>query len=195
MKSHNFRTHTWKKKNQTGMDHMSFLMNSTNAQRSFIHELASQQLGHPPSNMWGVPIPEELHQPADKQTLQFVVHAAKHSPHEFGRLISSHKKASGMIGDIGEAIAGFAKGTSKYLGKVATYGLAHADQIKTGVNIAKGLVQTGTTIATAAGWLHPDKKTTIDSVAAALDKLVQGEKKKEATPEPKKGGYFGKIMI
>ena len=174
---------------------MSFLMNSTNAQRSFIHELASQQLGHPPSNMWGVPIPEELHQPADKQTLHFVVHAAKHSPHEFGRLISSHKKASGMIGDIGEAIAGFAKGTSKYLGKVATYGLAHADQIKTGVNIAKGLVQTGTTIATAAGWLHPDKKTTIDSVAAALDKLVQGEKKKEATPEPKKGGYFGKIMI
>lgn len=195
MKSHNFRTHTWKKKNQTGLDHMNFLMNSTNAQRSFIHELASQQLGHPPSNMWGVPIPEELHQPADKRTLQFVIHAAKHPPHEFGRLISSHKKASGWAADLGEAISGFAKGTGKYLGKVASYGLAHADEIKTGVGIAKNLVQTGTQIATAAGWLHPDKKTTIDSVAAALDKLVQGEKKKEAPKAPKTGGYFGKIMI
>ena len=140
--SHNFRTLTWKKKNQTGSDHFKFLMNSTNAQRSFVHELASQQLGHPPSNLWGVPIPQEFHQPADQKTLQFVRNAAKHPSHEFGRLISSHKTASGFIGALGDMVGSAAKSSAGYLGKVGRFIGTHGSQIKTGVAIAKDLVAT-----------------------------------------------------
>ena len=104
--SHNFRTGAWRKATITPKDHFNFLMNSTNAQRSFIHELCAQQLGRAPSNLWGVPVPKELVPHADRHTLKHVMHAAKHAPHEFGRLISEHKKASGFISALGEAIAG-----------------------------------------------------------------------------------------
>ena len=191
--SHNFRTLSWKKKNQTGADHFKFLMNSTNAQRSFVHELASQQLGHPPSNLWGVPIPGEFHQPADRHTLQFVRNAAKHAPHEFGRLISSHKKASGFISGLGDVIGDSAKASAGYLGKVGRFIGTHGTQIKTGVAIAKDLVSTGTTIAQAAGWLHPETKSTIDSIAAAVDSHAQGDHYK--SKRHKTGGYMGKVLI
>ena len=194
--SHNFRTLTWKKKNQTGADHFKFLMNSTNAQRSFVHELASQQLGHPPSNLWGVPIPQDFHQPADQKTLQFVRNAAKHPSHEFGRLISSHKTASGFIGALGDMIGSGAKASAGYLGKVGRFIGTHGTQIKTGVAIAKDLVSTGTTIAQAAGWLHPETKSTIDSIAAAVDSHAQGDHyKTKTTKGPKKGGYMGRVLI
>ena len=190
--SHNFRTHTWKKQKQTGADHFKFLMNSTNAQRSFVHELASQQLGHPPSMLWGVPIPQELHQPADKETLHFVMHAAKHSPHEFGRLISSHKKASGFIGALGDLIGDAAKTSAKYVGKVGRFIGKNGEAIKTGASIVKDLVQTGSTIAQITGLIPPDTKSSIDGIAAAVNQHVQGDHYKA---KPKRGGYFGKIMI
>ena len=141
MQSHKFRTHIWAKRRQTGKDHAHFLMNSTTAQRSFIHELASQQLGHPPSRLWGVPIPEDFHQPADKQTLQFVRNAAKHSSHEFGRLISSHKAGSGFISGLSEMMGDAAKASSSYLGKVGKFFGEHGEAIKNGVSIGKDLFE------------------------------------------------------
>ena len=196
--SHNFRTLTWKKKNQTGVDHFKFLMNSTNAQRSFVHELASQQLGHAPSNLWGVAIPEEFHQPVARHTLKFVQSAAKQAPHEFGRLISSHKTASGFISALGDMIGDGAKASASYLGKVGRFIGAHGTQIKTGVTIAKDLVSTGTTIAQAAGWLHPESKSTIDSIAAVVDKHAQGDhykSKSKRSAGRKTGGYLGRVLI
>lgn len=193
--AHNFRTHTWKKKNQTGADHFKFLMNSTNAQRSFIHELTSQQLGLPPSMMWGVPIPEHFHQPADQHTLKFVQQASKHAPHEFGRLISSHKKASGFISGLSDLIGDGASASKNYLMKVGKFAITHGQQIKTGVAIAKDLVSTGTTIAQAAGWLHPDSKSTIDAIASAINDHAQGDHYKSKSKGEKKGGYMGRVLI
>ena len=192
MLSHKFRTHTWAKRKQSAKDHANFLMNSTNAQRSFIHELASQQLGNAPSNMWGVPIPEELHTKADPETLHFIMHSAKQAPHEFGRLISTHKKASGIIGDIGEAIGSGVKTVANYGGKVAKWWGKYGDGIKSGVSVGKDLLQTGTTIAQLSGLMGGKTKDTLDGIAAALDKQVQtfGGKKPE-----KKGGNFGRILI
>ena len=185
--SHKFRTHTWAKRKPTGKDHMNFLMNSTNAQRSFIHEVTSQMLGHPPSNLWGVPVPEEFKVHADPNTLNFIRHASKHAPHEFGRLISSHKKASGWISSITDAVTDGAKAAVKYGGKAAAWGIEHGDQIKTGVSVLKNVVQTGTQIAQIAGLMSGDTKSNLDSIAAALEQHTQADvyKKKEPT---KKGG-------
>ncbi len=193
--THNFRTLTWKKKNQTGADHYKFLMNSTNAQRSFVHELTSQQLGLPPSMMWGVPIPHEFHQPADQETLKFVQNASKQAPHEFGRLISSHKKGGNFISALSDLIGSGASASKNYLMKVGKFAIKHGAQIKTGVSIAKDLVSTGTTIAQAAGWLHPDTKSTIDNIAAAMDKHAQGDHYKSKQKGEKTGGSLGRVLI
>lgn len=192
--THNFRTGPWKKQTQTGADHYKILMNSTNAQRSFVHELSSQQLGLPPSMMWGVPIPHEFHQPADQHTLKFVQNASKQAPHEFGRLISSHKKGGNFISGLADMIGGGAKASKNYLMKVGSFALKHGQQIKTGVSIAKDLVSTGTTIAQAAGWIHPDSKSTIDSIAEAIDKHAQGDHYKSKKGE-KTGGFMGRVLI
>ena len=192
MQSHKFRTHIWAKRRQTGKDHAHFLMNSTTAQRSFIHELASQQLGHPPSRLWGVPIPEEFHQPADKQTLSFVRNAAKHSSHEFGRLISSHKAGSGFISGLSDMIGDAAKASGSYLGKVGKFFGEHGEAIKNGVAIGKDLFSTGTQIAQLAGWMHQDTKSNLDAMANAIDKHVQGDHYKT---KKKTGGAFGRVLI
>ena len=191
MQSHKFRVGAWAKRKPTAKDHMAFLMNSTNAQRSFVHELASQQLGHPPSNMWGVPIPTEFHVPTDPATLTYIMHSAKHAPHEFGRLISSHKKASGWAQGLMEAIGDGAKAAARYGGKVAAWAGEHSDQIMTGTKVIKGLVQTGTSIAQLSGALSGKSRTSLDAIAAALDKHAQEIFK----PEPKKGGHFGRVLI
>lgn len=196
MASHNFRTNTWRKKNQTAADHYHFLMNSTNAQRSFIHELASQQLGHAPSALWGVPIPHELHQPADTKTLQFIQQASRHSAHEFGRLLSSHKKASGWGSALGSAIGRGAKTVGHYMGKVGKFIGEHGETIRKGVGILSDMVSTGAQIAAVAGVMDPDSAFDLGDISALVNQHVQGDhygKKKVA--EPKKGGYFNRIMI
>ncbi|HIK58230.1 MAG TPA: hypothetical protein EYF96_03980 [Nitrospinaceae bacterium] len=195
MLSHKFRTHIWAKRKQNGKDHAHFLMNSTTAQRSFIHELASQQMGHPPSRLWGVPIPTEFHQPADHKTLSFVRNAAKHSSHEFGRLISSHKTGSGWVGALSDFVGDAAKTSAKYLGKVGKFMGEHGEAIKNGVSIGKDLFQTGTQIAQLAGWMHQDTKSNLDAMASAIDKHAQGDHYKPKKPtNPKKGGGF-RVLI
>ena len=166
--SHNIRTGAWKKANITPKAHFHFLMNSTNAQRSFIHEVCAQSLGRHPSNLWGVPVPRELIPRTDRHTLKHVMHAAKHSAHEFGRLISEHKKASGWISALGEAIAGGAKTVGKYAKSVGSFIGKNGAAIKTGIGITKDLVTTGTTVGQLAGLLSHDKKSKIDQIADAL---------------------------
>ena len=194
MLSHKFRVNAWAKRKQTPKDHFHFLMNSTNAQRSFIHEVTSQMLGHKPSNLWGVPVPHEFRVHADKDTLHFIRHASKQAPHEFGRLISSHKKASGWITGFGDAITSGAKAAAKYGKTAALWAIKNSDNIKTGVGIVKGLVQTGTSIAQIAGLMGSDTKDQLDAIADAVNKNIQenlGTKKEK----PKKGGSFGKVLI
>ena len=188
--THNFRVNTWRKKKQTGRDHANFLMNSTNAQRSFIHEMCSQSLGNSPSMMWGHQVPSELIPPADKETLQFTMNAAKHAPHEFGRLISSHKKASGWVSGLMTAVGDGVKTAAKYGAQVAKWAGEHSEQIMTGTKIVKGLVQTGTSIAQMTGAMSGESKANLDAIAAALDKHAQA-----TWNPPKKGGYFGRILI
>ena len=168
MSSHNIRTGAWKKAKITPRDHFHFLMNSTNAQRSFIHEICAQELGRHPSNLWGVPVPKELIPRTDRHTLKHVMHAAKHPAHEFGRLISSHKKASGWISSLGEAIASGAKTVGKYAKSVGSFIGKNGAAIQRGVSITKDLVTTGTTVGQLAGLLSHDKKSKIDQIADAL---------------------------
>ena len=168
----NIRTGAWRKPNITPNAHFKFLMNSTNAQRSFIHEVCAQKLGRHPSNLWGVPIPTELIPHTDKHTLKHVMHASKHSAHEFGRLISEHKKASGFISALGEAIAGGAKTVGRYAKSVGKFIGKNGAAIQRGVSITKDLV-TGTTVGQLAGILSHDKKTKIDQIADALYKHAQ----------------------
>lgn len=171
--SHNIRTGAWRKAKITPQDHYKFLMNSTNAQRSFIHEVCAQELGRSPSNMWGVPVPRELIPHTDRHTLKHVMHAAKHAPHEFGRLISEHKKASGWISSLGEAIAGGAKTVGRYAKSVGSFIGKNGAAIQKGVSITKDLVTTGTTVGQLAGILSHDKKSKIDELADALYKHAQ----------------------
>jgi len=147
-------------------------MNSTNPQRSFIHELCSQKLGSPPSNLWGVPIPHQFHPPADRPTLRFVRDASKHAPHEFGRLISSHKKASGFISALSGMIGKGAATAAKYGKSVAGFIGRNGAAIQRGVTITKDLVTTGTTVAQLAGIMHHDTKSKIDKIADAIHRQV-----------------------
>ena len=171
--SHNIRTGAWRKAKITPQDHYKFLMNSTNAQRSFIHEVCAQELGRSPSNMWGVPVPRELIPHTDRHTLKHVMHAAKHAPHEFGRLISEHKKASGWISSLGEAIAGGAKTVGRYAKSVGSFIGKNGAAIQRGISVTKDLVTTGTTVGQLAGILSHDKKSKIDELADALYRHAQ----------------------
>ena len=183
--SHNIRTGAWKKAKITPKAHFHFLMNSTNAQRSFIHEVCAQELGRHPSNLWGVPVPKELIPHTDRHTLKHVMHAAKHSAHEFGRLISEHKKASGWVSALGEAIAGGAKTVGKYAKSVGSFIGKNGAAIQRGVSITKDLVTTGTTVGQLAGLLSHDKKSKIDQIADALYAHAQALKpKKKVTFAP-----------
>ena len=184
---HNFRTGIWRKANPTARDHMNFLMNSTNAQRSFIHEVSSQMLGHKPSNLWGVAVPHELRPQADSHTLAFVRSAARQPAHEFGRLISEHKKGSGWISALGEAISSGAKVVGKYGKNVAGFVARNGAAIKSGIGITKDLVQTGTAVGQIAGLLQPETKSKIDQIADAIYKHAQLDQKK--------GGYIGRVLV
>ena len=184
---HNFRTGIWRKANPTGRDHMNFLMNSTNAQRSFIHEVSNQMLGGAPSNLWGVPVPNELRPQTDNHTLQFVRSAARQPAHEFGRLLSEHKKGSGWISALGEAIAGGARVVGKYGKSVASFVARNGAAIKSGIGITKDLVQTGTAVGQIAGLMHPETKSKIDQIADAIYKHAQ--------LDSKKGGYVGRVLV
>ena len=174
--SHNFRVGLWKKANPTPRDHMNFLMNNTNAQRSFAHEVCNQMLGAPPSNMWGVAVPQELRPHADTHTLAFVRAAAKQPSHEFGRLLSENKKGSGWISALGEAISAGAKTVGRYGKSVAQFIGKNGTAIGKGISITKDLVTTGTTIGQVVGLLHPDTKSKIDQIADAIHKLSRKEK-------------------
>ena len=193
--SHNFRTGVWARKKQTPKDHFNFLMNSTNTQRSFIHELTSQMMGVPPSNLWGAPIPGVFHHPASQQTLQFVHQASKHPAHEFGRIISSHKKASGWISGLGTLIGDGAKAAAGYGKSVASFISKNGKAIQQGVAITKDLVSTGATIAHLGGLISPEQKMTIDQIANAIAQHAQGEHYVGKKPGAKKGGYIERILI
>ena len=191
--SHKFRTHTWAKRKWTSKDHMHFLMNSTNAQRSFIHEVSSQMLGHPPSKLWGgVPIPNEFRIHGDPETLNYVRTASKHAPHEFGRLISSHKKGGNWATDLVEAVQGGAKAAAKYGGKAVAWGIEHGDQIKTATSVLKNVVQTGTQIAQISGLMSGNTADSMDAIAAALEAHTKADVYKS---KPKKGARFDRILI
>lgn len=182
--THSFRVGSWRKINQTAKDHANFLMNSTNAQRSVIHEACSQMLGHEPSSFWGHPVPGELLPHAEQSTLHFVRQASKHSAHEFGRLISSHKKGSGWISEFGSLIGGAAKTAGKYAKIGGKYLIAHGDEIKTGVGVIKNIVGTTSGIAHLAGYLSKENKDTLDEIASLVNAHAQSDVYKPS----KKGG-------
>ncbi len=184
--THTFRTGSWRKTKQTGKDHAHFLMNSTNVQRSIIHEACSQLLGHSPSTLWGHPIPPELLPDTDRSTLHFVREASKHSAHEFGRLISSHKTGGSFVSEFGSLVGSFGKTALKYGKTAGTFLIKLGDDIKTGIGIAKGLVQTGTSIAQLSGLIGEDRKTQLDSIANAINAHAQSDVYK--SKPLKKGG-------
>ena len=152
-------------------------------------------MGIPPSNLWGAPIPTSFHPHSDQATLQFVQHASKQSAHEFGRIISSHKKASGWISNLGELIGDGAKAAKGYGKSIAGWIGKNGKAIQQGVSITKDLVQTGTTIAQLSGLIDPKSKSTIDEIANAIAKHAQGEHYTGKKPGTKQGGYIERILI
>ena len=142
-------------------------------------------------------MPRQLIPETDRHTLKHVMHAAKHSAHEFGRLISEHKKASGWITSLGEAIAGGAKTVGKYAKSVGSFIGKNGAAIQKGVSITKDLVTTGTTVGQLAGLLSHDKKTKIDQIADALYAHAQAlnPKKKVTFKAGTKPGKGFRLMV
>ena len=172
MQSHNFRVGTWRKKNQTVNDHYHFLMNSTNAQRSFIHELMHQQLTGSATNLWGAMIPKNFHAQASRQTLNYIKYAAKKPAHEFGRLISAHKEGSGIISTIGELIGNGAKTVGSYMNSVGGWVAANGNNIRHGVQMANELIRAGTTVGNLTGMVSDETANKIDSISSYVNKRL-----------------------
>tara|TARA_B110000196_G_C20667679_1_gene440391 strand:+ start:64 stop:498 length:435 start_codon:yes stop_codon:yes gene_type:complete len=144
-----------------------------------------------------VEIPPELMPSSDPDTLQFTRNAAKHSAHEFGRVISTHKKASGLISSLGEMIGDSAKASVGYLGKVGRFVMKNGEAIKTGISIGKDVIQTGTSIAQLAGWMGQDKADTLNAIAATVNAHAQSDtyKSKKDKVGTKTGGAFRRILV
>ena len=172
MQSHNFRVGTWKKQNQTVKDHYHFLMNSTNSQRSFIHELMHQQLTGRSSNLWGAMIPKEFHANASSQTLNYVKYAAQKPAHEFGRLISEHKEGSGIISALGELIGTGAKTVGKYMNTVGGWVAANGNNIRHGVQMANELINAGTTVGSLTGLMSDETANKINSISNLVNQRL-----------------------
>ena len=192
---HKFRTGPWAKANQTAADHYKFLMSSTPTQRSFVHELCNQKLGNAPSPMWGVAIPPELHPQADAATLKYVRHASKHSSHEFGRLISTHKKASGFISSLGSLIGDGAKAVGRYGVKVGKFVAKHGDAIRKGASIVHDLVGTGAQIAAISGAMDPDAAMQLDAISAAVNQHIQGDHYRTKKGDKKGAGVRWRVPL
>lgn len=186
--THRFRTGAWAKRQITPKDHFHFLFNSTPVQRSLLHEIASQQLGHAPGPLWGVPVPQEWHAPAETSTLTYVRQAARAPSHEFGRLIASHKKAAGWASAISDAISSGAKTAGKYATKVGKFVATHGEDIQKGTAIVKDLVQTGSSIASIAGLIDSGTQSQIDAITQRLAQHATGEHYWGPKKGKKKGG-------
>ena len=186
--AHKFRTGAWAKRQITPKDHFHFLFHSSPVQRSLIHEIASQQLGHSPGPLWGVPVPQEWHIPTDQHTLTYVRQAATQPSHEFGRLIASHKKAAGWASAISDAMSSGAKTAGKYAVKVGKFVATHGEDIQKGTAIVKDLVQTGSSIASIAGLIDSGTQSQIDAIASRLAQHATGEHYFGKKVAKKKGG-------
>ena len=187
MQSHNIRVGTWKKRNQTVKDHYHFLMNSTNAQRSFVHELMHQQLTGQASNLWGAMIPKELHVNASPQSMQFVKYAAQKPAHEFGRLISQHKEGSGIISTIGELIGKGASTVGKYMNTVGGWVAANGNNIRHGVKMANELINVGTSVGTLTGMMSDETANKINSISSLVNSRMGSHKVSAGLRRPRGG--------
>ena len=147
-------------------------MNSTNAQRSFIHELMHQKLTGQATNLWGVMIPPELHREASQQTLNYVKYASQKPAHEFGRLISAHKEGSGLISSIGELIGNGAKTVGTYMNSVGGWVAANGNNIRHGVQMANELIRAGTTVGNLTGMVSDETANKIDSISSYVNKRL-----------------------
>ena len=176
MQSHNIRVGTWKKRNQTVKDHYHFLMNSTNAQRSYIHELMHQQLTGQASNLWGAMIPKELHVAGSPQGMQFVKYAAQKPAHEFGRLISQHKEGSGIISTIGGLIGKGASTVGKYMNSVGGWVAANGNNIRHGVKMANELINVGTSVGSLTGMMSDETANKINSISNLVNSRLNPRK-------------------
>ena len=176
MQSHNIRVGTWKKRNQTVNHHYHFLMNSTNAQRSYIHELMHQQLTGQASNLWGAMIPKELHVDASPQSMQFVKYAAQKPAHEFDRLISQHKAGSGIISTIGSLIGKGASTVGKYMNTVGGWVAANGNNIRHGVKMANELINVGTSVGSLTGMMSDETANKINSISNLVNSRLNPRK-------------------
>ena len=187
MQSHNIRVGTWKKRNQTVNDHYHFLMNSTNAQRSFIHELMHQQLTGQATNLWGAMIPKELHVDASPQSMQFVKYAAQKPAHEFGRLISQHKAGSGIISTIGGLIGKGASTVGKYMNSVGGWVAANGNNIRHGVQMANELINVGTSVGSLAGMVSDETANKINSISKLVNSRLNPGNVSSSLRQPRGG--------
>ncbi len=181
-----FMTGTWKKKQRTGADIVKYYHAPTVHQLNFLHELANQHLGHAPSlgheNMpWHFPqVPPE--------TWNYIRGATRQPVHEYARLMTNgsdpSKKACGVTQGVIDVISKAGAAAIKYGGTVVRTLIKHQDSIRTGVKIAKDVVDLGALIGNITGITSDDtlKKT------RAVTSAVEGASKRYATkPKPKKG--------
>ena len=112
---------------------------------AFLHETAAQHLGAVPSALYGHPVP--FHFQATPKTWQYVQHASKQAPHEFGRLLHQNSdtslKAAGLVSSILDTVSKHAATVGRYIGKAGAFALKHQQAIGNAINIGSKMLNTG----------------------------------------------------
>ena len=179
------------KKNMTVKDHVAWITNPSPAHLNFLHEVASQHLGYPPSGHWGFQkVPFRIK--AEPHVWDYLRTSASQPAHVFARRMLQHsdtsKKAAGvgssiaeMAGDAASAIGRYGRSALNTATNVLQTVARHSDEIHDVIGVGTALAGLGSTIGTIAGAITPETNDAVQSHVQA-----QAKRKKK----PKKGGWI-----
>ena len=169
---HNFQTGIFK--NKKNPDFLDFCRNPSDAHLNFLHELASQHLGHSPSHFWGYQVMPWRFQGVPNEVLHYVRDATRQPKHEFQRRMLDNtdlaKRASGWIRTVGRTISDAAETAGSVALKASNFLRKHQSVIDNASHIAN----TGASIAVLSGLITPKTADKIQRIT----KIVSKPKKK-----------------
>ena len=125
------------------------------------------------------------------ETWNYIRGATREPAHEYARLMTNgsdpSKKASGVTQGVIDVLASAGRNAIKYGGKVVSTLIKHQDSIRTGVKIAKDVVDLGALIGNITGLTSDDNLKKTRAVTSAVEGVSQRYGKK---PKEKKGGAW-----
>ena len=165
---HNFQTGIFKTKKRKPGDLLKFFKNPTEPQLNFIHEMAMQHLGHPPSHFWGRQVVPWKFQGISPDVYEYVADATRQPKHEFQRrmLDDNHlaKKGAGWVSNVGEVISDVASTGARYINRATAF----IARNQTTIDNAANLIKLGTSVATLGGLIAPSTAARIHGAANSL---------------------------